>query len=82
MGRLSYTEFVEWIEYLALVNRRNEKRDLYLAQIAAEVRRGYVKHPGKVKAEDFLLGEKPKQERSADSKKMWFAALGIDPKKN
>lgn len=78
MSRVTFTEFIEWLEYLKLVHRRNSKRDMYFAQIAAEVRRGYVKNPSKVKVDHFLLGEKtPGEEKSHNSKQTWAAALGI-----
>jgi len=75
---MTFTEFLEWLEYIKLVHRRDSKRDMYLAQIAAEVRRGYVKHPGNVKVDHFLLGDRNKgEEKSKMSKQAWAAALGI-----
>lgn len=34
--------------------KQREKLDFLLAMIAAEVRRSWVKHPGKVKVKDFI----------------------------
>jgi hypothetical protein len=62
--------------------------DYYLAQIAAEVRRTYVKHPKRVKLSDFLLkfrfrggGRRSermsKEERTKVAKRFWFGVLGL-----
>ena len=55
---------------------RIKAEELYFAQIAAEVRRSYVKYPGKVKVEDFLLQRKPKEQK-IPSKEIWLGVLGI-----
>lgn len=58
------------------------REDYYLAQIACEVRRSYVKHPGRVKLKDFLIkfeSRKPDTRPSLqESKQFWFSALGLD----
>ena len=50
---------------------RVKAEELYFAQIAAEVRRSYVKYPGKVKVKDFLLQRKPKEQK-IPSKEVWL----------
>jgi len=80
--RITYTEFLEWIEYLGWDERRQTKLDFYLAQIATEVRRSLVKHPNSVKVKDFLLGQKESQDRTEKSKRAWTKALNVDIGKN
>lgn len=56
-----------------------------MAQIAAEIRRGHVKHPGQVKIKDFLMQLRPPedvQKKIEHSKKAWAQALNLDIKKN
>lgn len=52
-------EFVLWAEWLKQKKEKDitehGKMDYYMAQIAAEVRRSFVKHPNKVRAKDFLM---------------------------
>ncbi len=59
----------------------------YLASVAAEVRRGYVKDPDRVKVEDLLLKfiskevkpvKKSWKERERDSMNAWFGAVGLE----
>ena len=74
--RITFSEFLDWLQYLEWAERRDTKNDYYLAQIAAEVRRGNVKSPRLVKIKDLLLKmQKPKQRLS--SKQIWLQALGI-----
>lgn len=87
-AQLTYEQFVEWAVFLNSEETRITKLDLYLAQIAAEVRRGYVKEPKKVKVSDFLVGEEsesrsPLPDSSAlkDSKSVWMSAVGHKKKK-
>ena len=60
------------------------REEYYLAQIAAEVRRGIAKHPKKVHMKDFILDfEKKKvedQDSTKRSKQFWFAFAGIKEK--
>ena len=62
-----------------------DKRDYYLAQIAAEVRRTFAKKGAEISVKDFLLqfeSGKPKsvksQERSQKYKKSWLNMFGIE----
>lgn len=61
------------------------REDHYMAQIAAEIRRGLLK-PGagrRVKVQDFILKftkakeKKRKPPSMAESKAFWFAAVGL-----
>ena len=87
------SEFVVWMEYLKSEEERKfkepNKQDLYMAQIAAEVRRGVVQHPEKVQLKDFLFDfdnakakkDMPavtKEEETQISKACWFGALGME----
>lgn len=53
--QITHSEFLEWMEFLALERNKARKLDYYLAQIAFELRRSNVKNPGRVKLGDFLL---------------------------
>jgi len=72
--------------YLELEVGDFHREDYYLAQIAAEIRRGWAQHPKKVKTSDFLLNfgleesEEDFQQRNKKSKGFWFRALGIKGK--
>lgn len=76
---MTYTEFLEWLEFLRWEEDRHTKSDYYMAQVAAEIRRSNVKNPRKVRVQDFLLKSDPViAKKSADSKKVWAAALKIN----
>lgn len=79
-------EFTEWVNYFQEEDEETKKEHYYLAQIAFEIRRGWVKDPKKVKFEDFLWRTDPspleKEELSPESymersKSHWRALLGI-----
>jgi len=87
------TEFVGWVAYLDNEEMVNvSKEDYYLANIAAEMRRSYVKHPERVKIESFLMKfknvgqvskpktKKSKKERTKKAKAFWCGFLGIKNK--
>lgn len=79
-ARITTTEFLDWLEFLKWDESRRTKQDIYLAQIAAEVRRGWVKDPKKVRAQDFLLREETNDDRKnrmQKSKSAWLTAVGI-----
>ncbi|MBU0847696.1 hypothetical protein KKH23_10960 [Patescibacteria group bacterium] len=92
MSETTSREFVEWQEYLDLDRDTPQREDYYLAQIAAEVRRGMVKAPARVHLKHFLLKfsrkdeeEKPLTEdqikrRAANSKARWSALLRFKSK--
>lgn len=81
--RISYSEFLGWLDYLLWDEQRQTKLDIYLANIAAEVRRSYVKHPKTVKAQDFLIKvSEPKPAATGmASKAIWLQALNVKPKR-
>lgn len=54
--------------------------DYYLAQIAAECRRGWVTRPKEVRVQDFLLGEQKK--KPLTSKEKWAMHLGVELEEN
>lgn len=64
--------------------KEHSKEDYYLAQIAAEVRRGIVKNPNKVKLKDFLLtiqtGPVSNPDTLENSKSFWLSSLGVGSK--
>jgi hypothetical protein len=74
--RITYSEFLDWCEFLTQEEQRVTKLDLYLAQIAAEVRRGWVANPRSVSVQDFLLETKPRVDPS-QSKQVWLSYFGI-----
>ena len=54
-----------------------------MAQIPAEIRRGYVKNPNKPKVEDFLITfgmkeefQKTLEQTNVDSKSFWSSIVG------
>lgn len=80
--KITYSEFCEWIEFLVLEQKRNTKDQWYYAQIAAEIRRGYVTTPNKVHTEDFILKfaselEDPEVKMQA-SKSAWGMAVKMN----
>lgn len=82
-GRITYREFLEWLAFFGREEERQTKLDYYLAQIAAEVRRGNVKSPKSVKVKDFLLEVKSGPEKpGARSKSIWMASLKMEEPKD
>jgi hypothetical protein len=86
--KIELSEFRDWMEFLRMERDRNDKLHFYLAQIACEVRRSYIKHPRSLKLQDFLLkfqapepeGELSPEHRAfnvAVSKGAWLASLGL-----
>ena len=81
--RISYREFIDWLTFLQLEEERQTKQDYYLAQVAAEIRRGHVKNPKTVKTKDFLLEMKRQtegQQQAEKSKSVWMGVLKIKEK--
>lgn len=83
MAETTSRDFVRWRRFAELDMNTLTRGDYYLAQIAAEVRRGNVKHPAKVKIEDLVIKFKTRvagkrvdpdevQRRTAQSKAAWF----------
>ena len=80
--RLTFSEFLDWLAFLSVEEERDRKQDYYLAQIAAEVRRGQVTSPKSVKVKDFLIKftQASKGDRGG-SKHVWASLLKIDLEK-
>ena len=73
----SATDFVKWIEYLRLEKEKvfeTDKLDMYLAAIACEVRRSFVKTPATVKMSDFILDFSQKEVKKPMTKEEATAA--------
>ncbi len=82
---MTYTEFLEWLEFLQWEEKRHTKSDHYMAQIAAEIRRSNVKNPGRIKIQDFLFKWREASavdSKAETSKKAWASALKINLQKN
>jgi hypothetical protein len=85
--KTSASQFVLWMEFLDWeFNAFNPDRH-YLAQIAAEVRRSYVRKGVKVRIEDFIMKfrheeSKPlsTQSRADKAKAFFFGLTGITGK--
>jgi hypothetical protein len=79
-GPLTHRQFLAWIEHL----EEPDTHDWYAMAVAAEVRRGNVKEPGKVQVSDLRLGfvktrKITEAEETALAKAKWFAVSGYDP---
>lgn len=94
MEKTTSSEFIEWMAFLDLERNQTSKEDYYLAQVAAEVRRSFVKSPQSVHVKDFILsftraersspgGGSPAmedQDPTQRSKNYWSAVLGLEKK--
>jgi len=58
MSETTSTEFAEWQAYFRQELEATTREEYYMAQIAAEVRRGNAKNPRGVRLEDFILSLK------------------------
>lgn len=91
LSKTTSSEFNMWMIYLEEEINGFHREDYYLAQIAAEIRKGQVKNPKKVKVKDMILqfsiGRKQKktpmdkEESINRSKAFWFGGLGFLGKK-
>ena len=76
------SQYRMWLIFIKEQETRRTKDDHYLAQIAAEVRRGNAKKPDDVKDSDFLIDFKEKKEPVKQdwkqSKNVWLSTLGIN----
>ena len=77
-GKITLSEFQDWLQYLEWEQNYHSKQDYYLAQIAAEIRKTRVKHPQKVKIDHLLMKFKRKVQ---DSKATWLSFFGLKAKK-
>ena len=62
-AEISSSEFVDWIAYLEKDINEFHREDYLFAQIAAEVRRSWVKNYNDVDPSDFLIKLEPKKEK-------------------
>jgi len=83
---------MDWIAYLDDEELNGfHREDYYLANIAAEVRRSFVKDPAKIKMESFLIKfkkgaklkrpKKTKEEKIRESKAFWMSLAGMPKRK-
>jgi hypothetical protein len=86
-SEITSSEFPEWIAFLNQEETKRTKQDFYLASIAAEVRKGNVKHPKKVKISDLFIRYAKKKvkmtikQKSDEAKAFFGALLGSSKKK-
>ena len=67
--KTSSSQFILWMQYLEWEINSFDKTAHYLAQIATEVRRSWVKKPESVKFQDFVMKfSREKEEAPADIK--------------
>lgn len=77
--RITFNEFLGWLDYLSQEEERLTKEDLYFAQIAAEVRRANVKNPRSVKIDHFLVKRSSESVPAPkSSKSIWLSAVGLN----
>jgi len=89
--KTSSTDFMMWLTYLELDLNLFHREDYYLAQIAAEIRRGNVKQPRQIRVKDFILEFKREkvrdtrglslEDRTSISKRFWKAVVGFTQKR-
>jgi len=81
MKAITFSEFLDWLEFLNWQESRRDKTDFYLAQVAAEIRRGNVKRPNAVKTKDFYVSHTDPAvgaDRVKKSKSAWGAVFKMD----
>lgn len=73
-------EFQEWMRFLEIDMNAFHREDYFLAAIAQEVRRSWVKNPRNVELDPFLFkfetAKKKIESTTARSKQYWFARMG------
>jgi len=89
--KTSSSQYILWMEYLEWEVNAFDKTCYYLAQIAAEINRPYVKKGKTISLEDFILNfknrkvEKQKsldvQTRANKMKRLFFGLTGLVGKK-
>ena len=81
----SSSDFTNWMIYLNEEPNKFNALYMYLAQIAAEMRRSFVKHPKKVETKDFIIKFTSKEDvikqKTEHSKSSWFSFLKFKRKK-
>ena len=81
-SRITFREFLNWLEYLVWADERTSKQDLYMAQLTAEVRRSYVTKPKTVKVADFIIKSKRQMDAATSSKAAWLGFFNLKPEDN
>uniref|UniRef100_A0A6M3K254 Uncharacterized protein n=1 Tax=viral metagenome TaxID=1070528 RepID=A0A6M3K254_9ZZZZ len=97
MADTTTNQFFDWMEYLKTDANRFKAEYVYLAQIAAEIRRTAVKDPKRVRVDDFVLTFTSKDDKKTvqsneeirdrdaaakRSKAHWLSMLGLSKKKD
>lgn len=89
MRETTSREFVKWCRILNNEMNTPSRTDYYIAQVAYEVRRSFVKDPNKVEMKEFIikfeeivakeepLTEEVLEQRIIRSKAAWFGAAGV-----
>ena len=80
MREHSSTDFIRAIKFMDDDANAFHREDYYLAQIAAEIKRSYVKTPSNVRLKDHILEFTKAKEgvtKMADSKMFWGALVGM-----
>lgn len=76
----TYKELKEGLHFIEMYDTEYSATNQLLATVAAEVRRSFSKHPGKVKTKDFMPRYVKKTKKSGYnmgmSKAFWGALLG------
>ena len=91
-SKISSSEFTLWKVYFQEEHKRFHREDYFFAMLTAEVRRTVVKHPEKVKMQDFLLDFGADDKKKTDESKLidkeqetdiqkslWLGMVGLDP---
>lgn len=81
MEKITFTEFLDWVQFLEQDEKRRDKLDFYLAQLAAEMRRSYVKTPRSVQVKAFYVSyvdPEVAEDRMRKSKAAWGAVFKMD----
>lgn len=73
-SKTTTSEFLTWMEYFEWDLHNPSKLDYYLAQIATEVRRSYVKNPRGVKLMILDFSSKVLRSKIERSKSFWMLA--------
>ena len=80
--RISYREFLSWLDYLQWDENFHSKLDYYLAQISATMMKTVAKEQKKVKIKDYLIEFlKPGERAKQDSKSVWMGLFGFGKKR-
>lgn len=92
MQSMSHREFITRFQWLENEENNPNRTDYYLMQIAAEMRRSWIKNKNGIKLEKFKIkfgradAKEPvkmtKEQAAAIEKAKWFAFTGFKPTKD